>query len=443
MAERTPPGDRGDNDVSNDRPVTFLHIGSPKSGTTYLQSLLWENRHSLQDAGVLYPGERYLSHTHAALDLQGQLFAGYADPAVSGAWQRLVDAIRAWNGVAIVSQELFSPARPDHIERAMDSLEFSEVHLIYTARDLVRQVPAAWQEDIKNRHTLKFAEFVSALQAPEDEWHPLASGFWRMQDAADVLSRWSAHIPPERVHLLTIPQSDAPPRLLWETFCDVVGIAADKYPTDEAVANSSIGIEEAHLLRRLNLTLKNEVRWPVYGRCVTGLLGTEILAARPDRRRIILSGPDRDWIAERAREMVDRLRECDYDVVGDLDDLVPPSMSETEAVPDPDVPAGDAMLDAAVESMAALLGRLQRWRDEIDRLDARNAVLRAELDAASGERDRLRAEVEEQREILRKPATKLFIRRLSEKNRAVMRVRIIYWNVVEGLRSLRGRLSPR
>jgi hypothetical protein len=32
-----------------------IHVGTPKSGTTYLQDTMWESRAALLDAGVLYP----------------------------------------------------------------------------------------------------------------------------------------------------------------------------------------------------------------------------------------------------------------------------------------------------------------------------------------------------------------------------------------------------
>ena len=35
--------------------VIYLHIGMPKTGTTYLQNLLFENREKLLDKSLLYP----------------------------------------------------------------------------------------------------------------------------------------------------------------------------------------------------------------------------------------------------------------------------------------------------------------------------------------------------------------------------------------------------
>ncbi len=48
----------------------YLHVGVPKSGTTFLQASLTANRKALRAAGVLYPGgeERMFL---AAVDVRG------------------------------------------------------------------------------------------------------------------------------------------------------------------------------------------------------------------------------------------------------------------------------------------------------------------------------------------------------------------------------------
>lgn len=404
----------------------YLHIGAPKSGTTYLQSILWRSREALRSGGVLFPGEHRQFHTHAALDLQGLRFKGYADPAVPGAWQRLADEAAAWDGTVIVSQELLSPARPAQIDRALESLAPAEVHIVVTARDLARQVPAAWQEDLKNRNALEFGEFLAHLREPDGS-HPLARGFWRMQDAVDVLARWARDIPPERVHLITIPQQ-RDPGILWTRFCEVTGLDADACEVSGATVNGSLGAGEANLLRRLNLALGAELPWPQYNSLVTGVIGIDVLAAR-NGTRIRLPGQDHAWIAERAAVMIDGLRAAGYHVVGDLDELVPEAAAAEPAA------ASDAeMLDAALDCLVALLTRLQDARADADALRRERADLSARLGDVTADRDRLHAEVTELREILAKSATKLFVRRLSERHRSVMRARIIYWNIVERLR---------
>ena len=38
-------------------PVVFLHIGAMKTGTTFLQNLMHENKANLAEAGYLLPGK--------------------------------------------------------------------------------------------------------------------------------------------------------------------------------------------------------------------------------------------------------------------------------------------------------------------------------------------------------------------------------------------------
>ena len=54
----------------------FLHIGAPKTGTTFLQDVLVRNKAALRANGVLYPG-RNGTHVMAALDLRNLEFKGH------------------------------------------------------------------------------------------------------------------------------------------------------------------------------------------------------------------------------------------------------------------------------------------------------------------------------------------------------------------------------
>ena len=146
--------------------VVYFHVGAPKTGTTFLQRVLWQNRDALREAGVLYPGETLGAQVHAAFDLRKAGFQSYQDPRTPGAWAAVVSQARDWPGPVIISQELFSPATKAQIDTALDDLSFADVHIVYTARELSRQIPAAWQEDLKNRFTPTFDEFVSAIRNP-------------------------------------------------------------------------------------------------------------------------------------------------------------------------------------------------------------------------------------------------------------------------------------
>ncbi len=348
-------------DKPGGRPTVYFHIGAPKTGTTYLQRIMWHNRDALRATGVLYPGDSFGAHVEAALDLREAGFAGVRDPLMEGRWREFVDAARAWSGPVIISQELFSPAEPAQIEDAMAALDFADVHLVYTARELSRQIPAAWQEDVKNRFTVRFDEFINEVRNPTAGDHGLGQMFWRMQDPVEVLARWSGSLPPQRVHVVTVSSRDGAPDELWRRFASVVGVEPDSVDLSGAFQNTSLGAAEATFLRRLNVALDDEVGWPLYNEAVKHYLAQEVLVNRGGTLPIKLPAADREWAAGRSVVMVEGLRAAGYDIVGSLDDLLP-TLSGDDTNPDPDGPPVEAQLDVAVEAIAALLLRISRQR---------------------------------------------------------------------------------
>jgi hypothetical protein len=348
----------------------FVHVGAPKTGTTFLQHVLWANRSALADQGALYWGQVPGDHFFAAQDLRGRYFRGHPHPRVAGAWERLAGAARDWTGpTVLISHELLSTCTPEQADRAVESLRPHEVHVVLTARDLARQIPAMWQESVKNGRVVPYRRYLQTLQRP----NPIAVGriFWRTQDAVDILERWATAVPPERIHVVTVPPRGADPSLLWQRFCTVAGLSPA--PLDDNVSthgNVSLGLAEAELLRRLNVRLGKELSWPEHEELLKGFMTRKVLSGRPGSTRTGIPAPKREWVLERSRTMVEGLRAGGYDVVGSLDDLVPEFGSEPDATPDP---SADEVLDTAVDALGVLLTkhvrlskgpptkRLRRW----------------------------------------------------------------------------------
>src|SRR6476469_8908532 len=100
------------------RPV-YLHIGAMKTGTTYLQHLMEDNREALLRAGVLFPRERWVEQSLAVRDVMGGT-VGLGDQEDDeeedarpsrGMWRSMVDDILAYDwGAAIGSMESLSYA---------------------------------------------------------------------------------------------------------------------------------------------------------------------------------------------------------------------------------------------------------------------------------------------------------------------------------------------
>lgn len=131
----------------------LLHVGTPKTGTSYLQDVLFRNQGRLRDRGVLYPADRFDAHFLAALDLMRLSWGGLEADAL-GCWDALAAQVRAHRGTTIISHEILARATATQAAHALASFdgpdehgrerEPAEVHLLLSARDLVRQVPAEW-----------------------------------------------------------------------------------------------------------------------------------------------------------------------------------------------------------------------------------------------------------------------------------------------------------
>ncbi len=175
--------------------TVIVHVGAPKTGTSFVQDLLFNTRDELARRGILYPAARFDAHFLAALDLMQLTWGGLEREAV-GAWDRLAAEVRAWSGTAIVSHEILATASRAHVARALESLSTgdTQIHVALSARDLVRQIPAEWQENVKHRRTTTYAEFLADLQDPSRQ-RGVASWFWGVQEVPDILDRWGGDAP--------------------------------------------------------------------------------------------------------------------------------------------------------------------------------------------------------------------------------------------------------
>lgn len=299
--------------------VVYLHIGAPKTGTTYLQAMLHAHRAQLRRDGCLYPRTRLPAHHDEARDLRNVRPGGYLHPRVPGSWKRLVSAVHAWEdpGVVVISSELLTFATAPQARRAVESLQPAEVHLVLTLRDLVRQVPAVWQEMVKNRSDMTYAEFLRRLdQEDPGAERRLLGG----QDPERILARWGATIPPERVHVVTVPPRGADPGLLWARFAQVLGIDPDRYPAVETTANTSLGVAETEVVRRLNEHLQGSP-WPFFAKHVKNGIAQGVLTGRSGTR-LVLPESALPMVEQRSKDAVTWLSGQGLDVVGDLDDLL-------------------------------------------------------------------------------------------------------------------------
>ena len=330
-----------------------LHVGAPKSGTTYLQRSLWNRKAELADVGVRCVGELPRDMFHAAIGIRGsEKFWGMDAAQVRVTWERLVAQAHQGAHTWVMSHELLSLCTPDQAERALADLDGLDLDLVYTARDLGRQVPSEWQERVKNGSTTSFGEFERKI-AERMSAEEVTGTFWRAQNAVDVLQRWGSRLPPERVHVVVAPPRGAPPELLWERFGEAVGFDGREITADAgARSNQTLGSAQAELLRRVNEQLGDRVPQPHYARLVKRQFSQGTLTQQrsaPARCSPELLQQLHDFALEQNRVVAER----GYRVHGDLAELVP-DVAGGGAV-DPSSLSGDELAAAATVALADLL----------------------------------------------------------------------------------------
>ena len=346
----------------------LLHVGTPKTGTSHLQDVLFRNRGRLVEHGVLYRADRFDAHFLAALDLLQLRWGGLEEECI-GEWAKLADGVREFHGTSIISHEILATASHAQATRALESLGHpgTEVHVVLSVRDLVRQIPAEWQENVKHRRELGFGEFLRQLHDPSRSTG-VAPWFWSAQEVPDILDRWAREVPPERVHLVTVPPPGGPPDELWHRFSQVFGL--DDLDLDLAAerANPSLGVPETALLRRLNARANQVVPPVVYRPLVRELLAHQTLSQRVTSPRLTLPPDAHEWAAELAQSWIATLKERGYDVVGDLADLTGAPPVPAGSYVDPDQPDEAQVADAALDAITALVvenGRLVRAEQDL------------------------------------------------------------------------------
>jgi hypothetical protein len=328
---------------------------------------MWARKGQLRREGFLLPLRSGYMHYAAALEMRGVLpahlerFAGVLD--------RLVARLNEWDGDAIVSHELFTMASAEQVDALFARLRVAELHIVITARDVARQVPADWQETVKNGYRFDYGRYVDDLVRDDP-----STFFWQMQDIPAIAERWCRGVPPERVHVITVPGSGAAPDELWRRFCSVLGVDPDVFRGVERPTNTSMGVAGTEFIRQIpefvgdGPPITPEFRHPL----IKILLAQKIIAQHEDIP-IGLQAAHRDWFIEKSVGYVDYIKRHKFDVVGDLDSLI----SRAEQLPDHVTPTAAQVVDAGITGIIGLIEERAEYEKHLkEELETVNIAIR-------------------------------------------------------------------
>ena len=326
----------------------FLHVGMPKTGTSYVQSVLHAGAERLAEQGLtLLPGTR-----RGSFRLSEAVRGGAPEPlARFGARLAEVATPRV-----LFSDELLGAASSEQVAALLEVCGDAEVHLVVSVRSLSRLLPSTWQQRVQQRgESPALEDFLAAVASREGE---LAERWWTERGVVPVLERWAEHVPMERVHVITVPGAGADPRSLLERHAGVLDIDVSVLDEDAARPNVSLGWAQAEVLRQVKLRVPRALLTR-RGYLPVGKqwLGAEHLAPQqgdPPRMPSSL----RAWCDEEAASTIAWLAAQPLEVAGDLADLRP---QDRDFVDDPRLDA-DAIAEAAIAALTSIA--LERTREQ-------------------------------------------------------------------------------
>lgn len=350
--------------------LVFLHVGTPKSATTYIQDSLWSNRKELRALGLQMPLAHQLAHWRVGMHARSLGVDGGREFPVE--FGRFLSRTEEWDGDILLTTEILCALGPKQTKLFVDLIKADEVHVIITARDFVRQVTAEWQQHIRGGSIRPLEDFVSDIKKRDPNlW------FWRVQDIDAIAARWAEAVPAHRIHLVTVPKTSDDPELVWKRFCSVVGVDPNRVPPRVDQSNVSLGYLQAESLRRIALwRIKNGVthngdRPALYH-------SAKFLAPLRELRGSKIQIPlvDQEWAKSVGEEMSAGIKSRGVSVVGSMDDLqssVAPSQQNPELTL-------DSFVDIVSPLLHETLLRLERAENKVKSSKVEWDLTKANLD---------------------------------------------------------------
>jgi glycosyltransferase involved in cell wall biosynthesis len=332
----------------------YLHVGTPKSGTTYLQAGLWQNRDALRDLGLLFPGRGPFDQNRASIVVRnGKHLPGRKK--TPRLWKRIVSETTGFDGTVVLSNEWYLTADQEQIAAAVEQLG-GEVHVVVTTRSLVRIVPAAWQESLKVGRGHSLGDFVDGLADGRIKWT------WDVIDPAAVARHWAGVVGPERVHVVTMPERPTHAGQLWERFAATVGFDPHAVELPPREANESMTVQAARLMQEFGPALKDEVdrhdaSWRGHARWLRTAVVRKVLADVPGDP-IGVGEELRAVLLARGERSVADLRDLGCAVTGDLEELL--GGTDRDGSRHPDTVTDEELLEASrLLAVGLLAGRIE------------------------------------------------------------------------------------
>jgi hypothetical protein len=297
----------------------LLHIGTMKSGTSYVQSALMGNHDALSDAGFTYVGGTFARQSRAVRDVLRRPKA----PTRHRSWLALAREARDTSDLTgVISMEFLSFAEGLALDAVLKPLAGLQVDVVLTVRDQLSAIPAQWQTHTRNLGTEPWRSYLRRItgRGAGSRRSRAHHTFHRAQDVPEIVLRWSSHELVNRLDLVAVPPPTADRAELWRRFCDVAGIPVATTTVTQLYGNPSLGYASCDFLRRLNVHL-DDVRPREYRHVIRPLARDVLVALRDSETRPRLDAKAARFAYKRNQATRDLVGRHGLNLVGDPDDL--------------------------------------------------------------------------------------------------------------------------
>lgn len=305
-----------------------LHVGTMKSGTSFVQSALAQNQPSLRSVGVRFLGGTFGAQSKAVREV---LALPDRPRRATGRWHRLMEELRTSSEpIGVVSMEFLSFAQPPQLAALLSTLHGLRVRIVVTVRDQFRVIPAQWQTYTRNYGTDDWESYLRAIENPPSRrrGRGASNTFHRAQDVPGLLARWAPGVAlgavsaPAAVDVVaaTVPPPDAPREELWRRFARAAAIALPDPDLTGVKENPSLGYASCELLRRLNRHL-GDVPPRQYRKAMRPLAREQLVPLRHLEDRPVLDTAGAELAASRNAQIREALLAQRVELVGSPSDL--------------------------------------------------------------------------------------------------------------------------
>ncbi len=237
-----------------------LHIGLPKTGTTYIQRTFSAAVEKI-NGEIAYPDLGFYNH-QLAMYKAFRPFLPWNAPAGSNAkWLSLLEAIREKpDSKKLISAEAFSALSEDGVaklKRVLDGVKIDSI--IITVRPLEKLLPSHWQQNLKNGSTVSLESYLNK------KMHSIESGgeFSQMFAYYHTVKLWSDYFGDVNFKVLFMDGKSEQNLRMFSHLCGLSDKAIDILDHNKPKAseqNLSLTNFECEELLKINNEIKKGLR---------------------------------------------------------------------------------------------------------------------------------------------------------------------------------------